>query len=137
MSLFQEQHHDRLLLSHLDIDSIIELSSVNRYYYKLTKHILQPFKTFFAIRNNLILDIADCKPINPCSFLHLKCYDIMLIQAYIYKNKDIISYLNNKFPPNEYMCYHKGVSLECKEGQECFWRISLTKLLYYLQQYKN
>ena len=49
MSIFLEQHHDKLLLEYLSIDDIVVLSQVSKYYYKLTKDILRPFRIHHTI----------------------------------------------------------------------------------------
>ena len=108
MSLFQEQHHDQLLLSHLNIDKMKILSFVNKHYYKLTKDILQPYRTFFASKDSLSIVLHEFfrnskfeVEINAKTLLEQKSKNIALfIKAVMYGNYDIVMYIYKKYRIN-------------------------------------
>ena len=109
MSIFKEQHHDQLLLEHLDIDSIKALSLVSKHYYNLTKHILQPFKEFFKIRNKINIVYIPKKYGKPSikQVIIRQCDNniMIFIQACAHNNLNIIKYVHQRFKLDIFSSY--------------------------------
>lgn len=98
MSIFIEQHHNVLLFTWLSIDDIGALSQVNKYYYNITKNILEPFRTFGFTKKSLSIKIPFYNALLTAKDLE-KCdhKPRIIIQAYIYGNLDVIKYITNRF----------------------------------------
>ena len=110
MSIFQEQHHDQLLLSYLSIIDIKVLSLINKYYCNLTKHILQPFREFFAIKDSLEIllhetnnyrDIYIMVNKKLIKIVHLQPSNVYLFtQAIMFGNYNVAKYVYDKYKPD-------------------------------------
>lgn len=108
MSLLQEKHHNQLLLSYLSINDIKILSLVNTYYYNLTKHILQPFREFFAIKDSLEILLHEIDQYRDIYIMvnkklikiHLQPSNVYLFtQAVMYGNYSVAKYVYDKYKP--------------------------------------
>ena len=154
MSIFLEQHHDTLLLEYLSIDDLVILSQVSKYYYKLTKDILQPFRECFKSDHEIRIWLCDMEYIDIDADMFNqwrvdRTQHCDLINACVYNNLNVVKYVIDKHKKTfgllnviEIFEHHIS-SISCNMYDLLIMisirnnNINLTRYLYQFYEYRN